>query len=174
MQVRPFQATDFDALLAINAAGVPGVSTETAETLAGIFSLAVVLVAEDAKGQAVGFASFVELGTAAYRSPNLRWFEAWSERMHTSNLIYVDRIAVKPGAKGNGIGHALYQAGFEAFEDRSAVGCEINIAPANPASEAFHRRLGFTPVGEQTFEPGKRVGYWVKVLHTRSEVVHVL
>ncbi len=37
--------------------------------------------------------------------------------------------------------------------------CEINSDPPNPASERFHRALGFEQVGEALLENGKTVSY---------------
>jgi predicted GNAT superfamily acetyltransferase len=38
--------------------------------------------------------------------------------------------------------------------------CEVNVDPPNPASDAFHGRLGFIEVGRQTIEArGKTVRY---------------
>ena len=81
---------------------------------------------------------------ADYDSPNFQWFRQRFER-----FVYVDRVVVSSLAQGLGIARHLYEGLFQlaraAGHDR--VACEVNIDPPNPASDAFHARLGFTEVG---------------------------
>jgi GNAT superfamily N-acetyltransferase len=59
---------------------------------------------------------------------------------------YAHFIGVDPLARGSAVGRALYERFFEAA--RSA-GCREVLAvtsPANVASVAFHRKLGFDPI----------------------------
>ncbi len=152
MPVRPFRAADLPALHAINEAGTPGVSRETPETLAEIIGLSECLVAETPSGDPLGFLTLVPPGTAAYASLNLRWFEALG-----GNLTYVDRIAVSPAARGQGIGEALYAAAFDLCrQSHDSIGCEVNSLPPNPGSLRFHTRLGFVQIGRQAFVPGEK------------------
>lgn len=81
---------------------------------------------------------------AAYDSPNFLWF-----RERLQRFAYVDRVVVAPAARGRGLARALY-AGL--FDQARALGlgrvvCEVNVEPPNPASDAFHARLGFEEVG---------------------------
>jgi predicted GNAT superfamily acetyltransferase len=64
----------------------------------------------------------------------------------------VDRIVVAPDHRGRGLGALLYSAVFDAARALGAedVVCEVNLKPANPESLAFHDRLGFTEVGQQS------------------------
>ncbi len=165
MSIRLFQTEDLPDLFGINAAAVPGVSCETVGTLAHNIALSTALVAiAPACGRPVGFLTLIDPGTAAYDSPNLRWFEARQGR-EGGDLVYVDRIAVHPGQRGQGIGTALYTHAFDRFSDRGEIGCEVNIRPPNPVSERFHAALGFRKVGEQDLAGGdKAVGYWVRPL----------
>ncbi|MCC7020146.1 MAG: GNAT family N-acetyltransferase [Ardenticatenales bacterium] len=98
------------------------------------------------------FLAMVE--TAEYESLNFRWFVERYPR-----FTYVDRIAVAEGYRGLGIGRRLY-ADVEALARGRGRGtgdgaiaewltCEVNIAPPNPGSMAFHERLGFVGVGER-------------------------
>ncbi len=69
-------------------------------------------------------------------------------------------IACLPGATGRGLGSLLYTALFEAIANEDIHRIVAGIAQPNAASNALHRRFGFTPVG--TFsEVGRKFGkYW--------------
>jgi predicted GNAT superfamily acetyltransferase len=66
--------------------------------------------------------------------------------------------------EARGLGHAR-----RLYDDLAAVAagrplcCEVNVVPPNPASLAFHDRLGFVTCGEDV-DPrnGKRVRYLVQ------------
>ncbi|MEA9748065.1 hypothetical protein VDF76_13815 [Xanthomonas campestris pv. raphani] len=45
-----------------------------------------------------------------------------------------------------------------------SIYCLPILLPANPASLALHRQLGFQPIGEAVLESGKRVQYLEKAL----------
>lgn len=150
--IRAYAPADLPALYAINEQGVPGVSRETPDDLARWLSLSECLVAIEAGGRPVGFLNLVPPGTAAYASPNLRWFEA-----RGGNANYVDRIAIDASVRGQRIGETLYEAAFAACAGKyDAIGCEVNRLPPNPGSLRFHKRLGFEEVGNQAFVPGEK------------------
>lgn len=89
---------------------------------------------------------------ADYASPNYRWFEArLSGGTAPGGFRYVDRVAVAPAAQGGGVGRLLYEAVVADARTAGAaeVTCEVNLDPPNPASQAFHRHLGFVEVGSQ-------------------------
>src|SRR5688500_8216080 len=81
---------------------------------------------------------------AAYDSPNYLWF-----RDRHARFVYVDRVAVAPHARGHGLGRLLYADLFRRARaaGHDLVGCEVNVTPPNPASDAFHAALGFSEVG---------------------------
>lgn len=87
-----------------------------------------------------------------YDSVNYRWFAARLQR-----FAYIDRVIVAPDAQGRGLARALYDA-FAAQTPGPLV-CEVNSEPANPGSDAFHARLGFTEMGRAQLGPGKAVRY---------------
>ncbi|ESQ89372.1 hypothetical protein ABAC460_12745 [Asticcacaulis sp. AC460] len=95
--------------------------------------------------------------TAGYDSPNFLWFKARYDR-----FCYIDRVVIAASAQGRGLGKALYQHLFEAAKTAgfNSVVCEVNLDPPNPGSIAFHERLGFEAVGEQTLPNGKTVRYF--------------
>lgn len=144
MRIRDAVPTDIERLARINAAGEPGVGPATAETLARLVAASrMTLVAEDESGP-IGFI-LVMLEGLDYASPNYRWI---SERY--PSFAYCDRIAIDPGARGRGVGEALYAAAFARLAgERAELVCEVNLAPPNPGSLRFHARLGFQPIGER-------------------------
>jgi predicted GNAT superfamily acetyltransferase len=91
---------------------------------------------------------------ADYWSPNFHWFREARER-----FVYIDRIIVADSARGQGIARLLYE---DLFEKAKAAGhhrivCEVNLEPPNPASEAFHRALGFASVGQASIHNGAKI-----------------
>jgi predicted GNAT superfamily acetyltransferase len=97
--------------------------------------------------------------TALYDNVNFLWFRARFE-----TFIYVDRIVVDYAFRGQGAARALYEDLFEfaRSQRQSLIVCEVNADPPNPASDVFHKRLGFTHVGESLIPSGKRVQYLAK------------
>jgi uncharacterized protein len=94
-------------------------------------------------------------------NPHIRWF-----RERSLDFLYIDRIVIASGAVGQGRARALYEAVIAAAhqEGFKRLVAEINISPANPGSEAFHARLGFSEVGKSVvgFNPAyptKQVRY---------------
>lgn len=164
MAIRQYQPSDLAILHAANEASVPGVSPETPENLAKWIDLATCFVATDAGNAPLGFLTLIAPGTHDYPSDNLRWFETYCARSGKT-LIYVDRIALLPEARGQRLGEALYQVAFAHFSDHDEIGCEVNTEPPNPGSHRFHERLGFQRVGERTYEPGaKAVAFYARAL----------
>ena len=145
--IRSLVPDDLPRLLALNNAAVPAVNKLDAPALAALAEhshLAVAVVADDAPDVALGFAILFVAG-ADYESENYRWFSGRS-----TDFLYVDRIVVADGFRGQGLGQVLYDAIFGAArrELLAEVLCEVNLEPPNPGSLAFHDRLGFTEVGQ--------------------------
>jgi predicted GNAT superfamily acetyltransferase len=51
--------------------------------------------------------------------------------------------------------HELFAAAAQA--GHPIVGCEVNVEPPNPISDAFHEALGFTEVGRASLLGGEKV-----------------
>lgn len=99
---------------------------------------------------------------ADYDSPNFLWFRARWPR-----FLYIDRVAVAPGRGGEGFGRRLYDDLFRFAEehDFGTVCAEVNSNPPNTGSIAFHERLGFQAVGEESPAGlGKTVRYFACTL----------
>ena len=93
--------------------------------------------------QVVGFL-LVMSDASDYDGGHFRWFV---ERY--ASFLYVDRIVIDQAHARRGVGRALYCDLIEFATRRgcSALCCEINVSPPNPASHAFHARFGFKEVG---------------------------
>jgi len=110
------------------------------------------VVAEPEAGFLIAFAD-----TARIDGPNFRWF---AQRM--AGFLSIDRVIVAPAARGRGVARALYAdaAAHARGLGLAALVAEVNTAPANPGSLAFHDREGFVPVGEAHLpDRGKTVRY---------------
>lgn len=153
--IRAFRPDDFPRLYEANQASVPGVGTETEKSLRKWIDMATCLVATDPDDQPLGFITVMDIGQPEYDSANMRWFEGYAERTGKS-VMYVDRIALTPDARGQKLGEALYEAAFQAIGSADELGCEVNTLPPNPGSHRFHQRLGFEQVGETTYVPGEK------------------
>ena len=151
--VRPVRDADSAQLLALNTAAVPAVNDLGADDLTALIAAshsAIAVVAEAEPDTVLGFAILFAAG-ADYASENYRYFSGRAE-----SFLYVDRIVVAAGHRGRGIGARLYSAVFDAARalPTDVVFCEVNLRPANPESLAFHDRLGFTEIGQQTTKNG--------------------
>ena len=97
---------------------------------------------------------------AGYDSPNFLWFHARYPR-----FVYVDRVVVDAVARGYGHARRLYEDLFDraARAGHDIVTCEVNAEPPNPASDAFHAKLGFREVGGAAIHGGaKTVRYFAR------------
>ncbi|WP_166671356.1 GNAT family N-acetyltransferase [Cryobacterium psychrophilum] len=147
--LRSLDSLDLPQVLTLNNEAVPAVNALDADSLAALVATAahsvVVTTVGDVRtvvGFVIGFAPFAE-----YASESYRWFEARS-----SDFLYVDRIVVAPNVRSQGLGEVLYASVFQAAREAhvAEVVCEVNTFPPNPRSLAFHSRLGFTTIGEQS------------------------
>jgi predicted GNAT superfamily acetyltransferase len=159
--LRDATRADWPAILALNAESVHVLSPLDVHRLAELAAAAFYLrVAQGEGGAVAGFLLGFGKG-AAYDSPNYRWFEAC-----TDAFAYVDRVVVAPAFRGQGVAGRLYDD-FESFaraRDLTSVVCEVNVAPPNPASLAFHARRGFVEVGRQPYGEGKTVAMLARSL----------
>ena len=99
---------------------------------------------------------------ADYDSPNFLWF-----RDRLARFIYVDRIAVSDTQRGRGLARSLYEDLFRYAlrADHDVIVCEVNSDPPNPASDAFHRAMAFTEMGDAHLKDrGKTVRYLRRAL----------
>jgi len=96
-----------------------------------------------------------------YDSVNYQWFD-----QHYDDFAYIDRIVVRDGSRGQGLGTILYEDLFAwaiSQKIRNIV-CEYNAEPLNEASREFHNALGFQEVSRETIGQAKRVSMQLRVL----------
>lgn len=148
--IRPLEHTETAAARALNNTVAPHVPNADAEDFARLLATASLALGAWDQSALLGFLVAVPPGTA-YDSPNYRWFCA-----RGGGFLYIDRVVVSAEARGRGVGRALYAAAAQAAGPAPLV-CEVNEAPPNPGSLAFHTALGFAPVGRQDLPDGKRV-----------------
>lgn len=89
---------------------------------------------------------------ADYDSLNFLWFRARYPR-----FVYIDRIVVGPDHRRAGLGASLYADLLAWARGRTPLlACEVNLRPANRPSLRFHEKLGFSPVGTQETDDGRK------------------
>lgn len=93
---------------------------------------------------------------SVHDNDNLAWFRHRHERFY-----YVDRVIVAPAARGRGLARVLYGALMDRAraEGRFLIGCEINVEPPNPGSDALHAGLGFAEIGRRELQHRKIIRY---------------
>jgi predicted GNAT superfamily acetyltransferase len=145
-------AADFPAILALNEAFAAVLSPLDGGRLMQLHAQAALHRVLEHDGRIEAFLLVFREG-ADYDSPNYRWFS----RRH-ARFLYVDRIVVAGNARARGAGSQLY-AEVHALALRDEVPlitCEFDLDPPNPASERFHRKLGFREVGRQQPHGGRK------------------
>ncbi len=143
--IRDVAEQDLAWVLALNTVHEQALSPLTPTTLSEMIAMA---YAARAVGNRDAFLIAFDQD-ADYHSPNFHWFRERFDR-----FIYVDRIAVDAAARGRGLARVLYDDLFDRAraQNHSRVVCEVNSDPPNPASDAFHAKLGFGVVGEAHLE----------------------
>lgn len=151
MQVADVSQSDLEDVWVLNEQSVPHVSRIDRNEVAWFAEHAHYFrVARHESGLA-GFLIGLRPGLP-YASLNYRWF---SERYQ--DFGYVDRVAVATSARRLGVATQLYRDFAATLVDGVEVmTCEVNIRPANESSMEYHRKLGFTEVGTQQTEGGKK------------------
>jgi hypothetical protein len=119
-----------------------------------------------------GFAENGELGgflialdeRAAYLNANFAFFRGRHKR-----FVYIDRVITAEHATRRGLARRLYEDLFlrATAAGQTVVGCEVNVVPPNPVSDAFHARMRFVEVGRAELANGKTVRYLERALSER-------
>ena len=161
--VRNIEIADLPRVLEINNANTPGVSELTfTELETDLENSLHALAIDNEQGEVCAFCITFDPG-APDAGANHRWF---SERYES--FVYLDRIAIDSNHQNHGLGAKLYQAVEQKMlqsAEHSMLCCEVNLEPPNPGSLRFHKRIGFTEVGQSIPEYANyRVSYLSKSL----------
>jgi len=153
MILRDAVRADWPAFLALNAESVHFLSPMDDVRLTQLAAAASYLRVLDDEGTVAAFLLGFGKG-ADYDSPNYRWFDS-----RLDGFFYVDRVVVAPAFRGRGLADRLYDdvEALARARHLACIVCEVNVAPPNPASLAFHARRGFTQIGRQPYGEGKTV-----------------
>jgi predicted GNAT superfamily acetyltransferase len=139
------------ALLALNDGHVSATSALTAAQLTALLSQAF-HVGLRARGRDAFLIALDQDAISA--SPNFQWFKSRYRR-----FVYIDRVIVAPKMRGRGLARKLYEDLFAAaaHAGQQLIGCEVNVEPPNPASDAFHEALGFSEIGRGALAGGQKI-----------------
>ena len=163
--VRNLEITDLARVLEINNANTPGVSELTmAELQTDLRNSLHALAIDNEHGEVCAFCiTFAQ--DAPDAGDNHRWF---AERYES--FVYLDRIAIDSDYRNRGLGVQLYQSVENMMlqsSEHSMLCCEVNLKPPNPGSLRFHHRIGFTEVGQQSFDTDYTVSLLAKFVRDR-------
>ncbi|MFT5172029.1 MAG: putative GNAT superfamily acetyltransferase [Gammaproteobacteria bacterium] len=149
---RALEASDLDAVHALNEAAIPAVNRVSVTQLSELNKMASQFVVANYDQVLAGFLILMAPG-ASYSSVNYQWFSARYAR-----FLYVDRIVIDRQFHRRGIGHSFYARAWLAAQQQSAaLTCEVNVIPPNPQSMAFHTQCGFSQVGRQHTDGGEKL-----------------
>jgi predicted GNAT superfamily acetyltransferase len=160
--IRPILSADRAGILRINAGSRPAVAAldlSELDRLLAIGDTHSVALSED--GHIIAY-----MLAFTYRCVyDGEEFQFFLSRLHEP-FLYVDQLAIDPGLKRSGVGSRLYEALAQRARAKGIewLCCEVNTIPPNPASLDFHRRLGFTTMGNGDTLDGRRVEFLVKKL----------
>lgn len=153
---RAVNAQDFDKILRINRESTPGVSAMSPDELDQLAGLCEFSSVVELNGEIFGYVFAMRAGLP-YDGEEYQWLCDNLDRA----FLYIDQIAIARNCKGRGHGRQLYrQLENHAVRNQlDLLACEVNYRPANVASLAFHRRLGFEELTRM-----KARGYIVSLL----------
>ena len=156
MKIRRLLTSDLDAVLALNNDNVPGVSELDKAELARLTAMTSASSVVELDGVFAGFYMVMPAGVE-YDSLNYTWFSRHASELGYDAFAYLDRIAVAPDARRQGVGRSLYSNLIDKLVGSVPVlFCEVNLQPRNDRSLAFHAAIGFREVGQQDSDCGRK------------------
>lgn len=153
MIIRHATTDDAEAIAALNEVFVSVTSPMDAERFLELFALSDFCLVAETPDAVLGFVIAMKSGLP-YENGNYQWFEA-----RVPDMVYVDRIVLSSGARGQGLGKKLYSylAELALASNCAVMTAEIDIEPLNEHSVYFHEKLGFSELGQRTLDSRKRV-----------------
>ena len=162
---RNIEIADLPRVLEINNANTPGVSELTLSELeTDIKNCLHALAIDNEHGEVCAFCI-----TFAPDAPDAGTNHQWFAERYKS-FVYLDRIAIDSNHQNRGLGALLYQSVEQQMlnsAEHSLLCCEVNLEPPNPGSIRFHKRIGFTEVGQHSPQQGYVVSLLQKVIRER-------
>ena len=162
---RNIEIADLPLVLEINNANTPGVSELTLSELeTDIKNCLHALAIDNEHGEVCAFCI-----TFAPDAPDAGTNHQWFAERYKS-FVYLDRIAIDSNHQNRGLGALLYQSVEQQMlnsAEHSLLCCEVNLEPPNPGSIRFHKRIGFTEVGQHSPQQGYVVSLLQKVIRER-------
>jgi predicted GNAT superfamily acetyltransferase len=152
IHIRIAESYDYAAIVDINAEVKQHTSAMDIAQLAELSALSsyhkVILV----DGEIAGFLMAMR-ESAKYVNDNFAYFVA-----RYPSFLYVDRIVIDAQYAGLKLGTIFYMDLFDYARANviAVVTCEYNIEPSNEPSRRFHDKLGFTEIGTQWLDDGKK------------------
>ncbi len=143
--IRPLVSADRAAVLRLNAENRPALAALEAVDLDQLLAHeGHHLVAVDQLGEVVGFLLSFPRESRYDDSEINELRQRVSEPFH-----YICQVAIATTHRGQRIGRNFYDALARVARARGArlLCCDVNLSPPNPASLAFHERLGFERIG---------------------------
>jgi len=130
-------------MLAINAAGQPGVSPLTHAELSAVLGAAAYCYVAQIDQQVVGYI-IAYADEQVYDGEEFNWF-----KRRFARFLYIDQIAIAQAARRARAGSQIYRHMEQLARARALTSlvCEVNLAPPNPVSLSFHANNGFIEVG---------------------------
>ena len=155
--IRPLTPADHARLLQLNSENQPAVSLLDQAELTHLLEFdGYHLVAEDGRGTVVGYLlSFPR--ASEYDDSEFRWLR---HRL-SGPFIYICQVVVASEHRRRQIGHALYREIIATARQCGAqhLCCDVNAAPPNLVSFAFHHRLGFDWIGFGHASDGRSITF---------------
>ena len=163
--VRNIVSADVTRVLEINNANTPGVSELTLSELeTDMKNCLHALAIDNEHGEVCAFCITFD-PDAPDAGANHQWF---ADRY--KSFVYLDRIAIDSNHQNHGLGAMLYQSVEQLMLDsaeHSVLCCEVNLEPPNPGSLRFHKRIGFTEIGQHSPQQGYVVSLLQKFIRDR-------
>ena len=150
--IRTAVPTDFGEICALNLAEVQHTSAMDETRLVELDAISCYHKVACLDGVVSAFVLAMCNGSP-YKNDNFAWF---SKRY--ARFVYVDRVVVSSGSRGQRLGSLLYEDLFRHARSNAIplLACEYNLFPPNEPSRLFHDKFGFKEKGTQWVANGAK------------------
>ncbi len=158
--IRPLAKEHHAAVLRLNAENRPALAAVEAHDLPALLTPdGIHLVAVDAAGKVLGYLlSFPR--DSSYDDSEINTLR----QLLPEPFLYICQVAIARPNQGRGLGRAFYAQVAALARQRGirTLGCDVNLAPPNPESMAFHHCLGFERLADGTASNGFSIAFLVR------------